>query len=210
MSTSLFRYLSIVGVISLTRSLSLPVASKVALNIVECRFRVAAESSDSSPSLASSRIFISVLSSCCRNTCSKRTDQLITLPQHSVSKAKQPLLNSTGGSWKKSPHTTSCTPPNGRQFPRPLNATKLRFSQKEPAIMLIPSMTRMSTSLHLALASLFITTRLASSMRGPLPTPIPENLWIVEPRRCTQPRLWSRWSQWCGACHPCCRPACWL
>ena len=129
LSTSLFQHSSRVRMVSFAQLLSFPEAPKAAAGIVKCRFRVAAESSDSSPIFILSNVFFSVVSPCFQKTCFKSTEHLITLLHHLVSKENLSLLKLTRGSWKKSPHTTSCTPPNGRRSPRALDARKFRFSK---------------------------------------------------------------------------------
>mmetsp|Transcript_7604 Transcript_7604/g.16450 ORF Transcript_7604/g.16450 Transcript_7604/m.16450 type:complete len:219 (+) Transcript_7604:1271-1927(+) len=124
---------------------------------------------------------INVVSPRCRNTCFNSTEHLITSLQHFASNANPSLLNSTGGSWKKSPHTTSCTPPKGRLSLRALDAMKLSLSKNEAAIIDISSMIKMSTSLQRALVYSFPMTRLAKSAGEPLPAPTPPKLCTVHP-----------------------------
>mmetsp|Transcript_56227 Transcript_56227/g.119557 ORF Transcript_56227/g.119557 Transcript_56227/m.119557 type:complete len:334 (+) Transcript_56227:1219-2220(+) len=183
LSTSRFRHSSRVGM-----TLSSPSPASVeeerpnaAAGNVECRLRTSADPADSSPTLASSSMFNSVASPRWRNTCFSSTEHLITSLQHFASKANPSLLSSTGGSWKKSPHTTSCTPPNERLSLRALDAMKLSLSRNEPAIMDISSITKMSTSLQRPLVYSFPITRLARSAGEPFPAPTPAKLCIVTP-----------------------------
>lgn len=52
------------------------------------------------------------------STCSRMTNSGTASSQHRALKQKSavPWSRPTGGSWKKSPHSTSCTPPKGLEF----------------------------------------------------------------------------------------------
>merc|ERR1712186_291038 len=83
-------------------------------------------------------------SPCCR--CGVRSSAVLSLElAHAGDSNAKPLVE-TGGSWRKSPQTKSCTPPNGLVLPRTTRSTTSRSVNKSASIIEISSSTRTSVS----------------------------------------------------------------
>ena len=90
----------------------------------------------------------------------------------------------TGGSWKKSPESTTCMPPNGRGSRRMMRQTWSTMSNSQACIIETSSMTRMSVSWILRRRRDRMS--LISGSVSAVATPMPLHEWMVWPLICVE------------------------
>ena len=95
------------------------------------------------------------------------------------------LPSETGGSWKKSPHSTSCSPPKARAIsPRALRPMRSRASRMPLSSIDTSSITRQRARLQRSTAAPLPSTLSHSAAGLPLPRPMPAHEWMVTPCTC--------------------------
>lgn len=107
------------------------------------------------------------------------------LARYSADGAIRSLLRpdtETGGSWKKSPDNTTCSPPNGRSSRRMMRQIRSTMSNSHACSMETSSMMRMSASCSLRLRRVrTVLTRLSVNA---VAKPMPLQEWMVVPLIC--------------------------
>mmetsp|Transcript_50372 Transcript_50372/g.142015 ORF Transcript_50372/g.142015 Transcript_50372/m.142015 type:complete len:528 (-) Transcript_50372:103-1686(-) len=89
----------------------------------------------------------------------------------------------TGGSWRKSPASTSCRPPNGLSDPRTAQAKASSLLKSSPSSIEISSMTSVLVSRHRDSADRFPCSSRANVATSASPRPMPAHLCTVVPPR---------------------------